>query len=172
MKIDFSRYAPLGINLSLQKNVFISGMVLSLFSGLHFFTVYSDHLSNVWYRALDGQRYVYPGAMISDFINIWRWDTETGSGIGFLTMSLLMLIFVPYYYYYHYQGSHSIYLMRRLPSRWELHIRCWSLPLMSGAAFLLAGFVLLLFCFFIYMVVTPGECIPPGQWQKIWSVLL
>ncbi len=32
-------------------------------------------------------------------------------------------------YYSHYQNSQSVYLMRRLPDKWEYHRRCLTLPL-------------------------------------------
>ena len=70
------------------------------------------------------------------------------------------------------QGSKNIYLMKRLPSRWELHRRCILLPALGMVGSLVMGFTLLMIYFAIYMLVTPDRCLPPDQWQKLWSVLL
>lgn len=64
------------------------------------------------------------------------------------------------------QGSKAVYLMRRLPDRWEFHRRCLALPLLT----LLLGGVLmvlvLLACWGMYTHFTPEHAIPPDQWEK------
>jgi uncharacterized membrane protein YqhA len=92
--------------------------------------------------------------------------------VGFLILALCMLALIVYHYAYHYQGSKSIYLMKRLPNRWEMHRRCITLPLLAALICLIAAIAFLLIYFGIYMVFTPKECLTLGQWQKIWSVLL
>ena len=92
--------------------------------------------------------------------------------IGFLLVALCMLAIVAYHYLYHRQGSKSIYTMRRLPDGMVLHRRCWTLPVLMALASLLAAFVLLMIYYAIYMFVTPDACLTPGQWQKLWSVIL
>lgn len=71
---------------------------------------------------------------------------------------------------YHYSGSKSIYLMRRLPQRFELLRRCVLIPLVCTAVYLLMAFILLLLFYAYYMSATPESCLTPNQWQKIWSV--
>jgi amino acid transporter len=95
-----------------------------------------------------------------------------GALYGFLILALCMPALILYHYAYHYQGSKNIYLMRRLPNRWELHKRCVTLPLLAALICLLSVLVLLCIYLGIYMTATPRECLTPGQWQKIWSVLL
>lgn len=92
--------------------------------------------------------------------------------VGFLIIALCMLAMIVYHYAYHLQDSKSIYLMRRLPNRWELHRRCLTLPLLAIVICLLVAVILLLIYYGIYTIATPGECLTPHQWQKIWSVLL
>ena len=77
-------------------------------------------------------------------------------------------MFVIYHYSYHFKGSKSIYLMRRLPDRWELHRRCLTLPIAMAVFFLLMGFVMLLLFFWAYFAAVPAQYIQPDQWAKIW----
>ncbi|MCC8123342.1 MAG: hypothetical protein LIO58_07365 [Oscillospiraceae bacterium] len=119
---------------------------------------------------------------------VWAWQSEEwvlGEGkmmpdfAAILGNQLLVLIVVAalvfaaaslmHYAYYH-SGSKSIYLMRRLPNRFELHRRCLLMSLLSALVFVLVALVLLVIYFAIYMTVTPEVCLMPDQWQKIWSV--
>lgn len=54
------------------------------------------------------------------------------------------------YFLTHYQGSRSIYLMRRLPDRWELWRRCLTLPLAGLAAALVIALGLSAVYFRVY----------------------
>lgn len=63
-------------------------------------------------------------------------------------------------YQSHYRGSRSIYLMRRLPDRWELHRRCLILPLLELAATLLLLAVLTVGFYFLYRGCAPGGSLP------------
>lgn len=64
----------------------------------------------------------------------------------------------------HFQGSRSIYLMRRLPQRWELARRCLAEPLLTlagvWAVYVLTGVT----CFIYYWFRTPAGCLPPDVW--------
>lgn len=63
-------------------------------------------------------------------------------------------------YRYHKTGSRSIYLMRRLPDKWELHRRCWGRPLIYTAGSLVLMGVILLFWYLMYLLITPAGCLP------------
>ena len=89
---------------------------------------------------------------------------------GFLVVILIALATIGMHYIYHYQESKSIYTMRRLPSRWELHRRCLTLPVVAIVVYLIMAFAILLILYTAYMKITPDVCLTPGQWQKIWSV--
>ena len=68
----------------------------------------------------------------------------------------------------YFQDSKSIYTMRRLPSVWELHRRCLTLPVCGMVIGLGTAFVLILLYYNVYIGLTPEICLTPGQWQKIW----
>ena len=69
--------------------------------------------------------------------------------------------YLVFHYLYHYQGSRSIYLMRRLPDRWELLRRCIALPLCGALAALLTGLLITLLWAGIYLLATPRELLSP-----------
>jgi hypothetical protein len=166
MKHKLSRHAPQGINIHSEVKYYITGLICAFFYSLLFLIRYGNALSNL-YRWKGNERVLLTDAIMDDFVIIL--DTAL---MGFVIVALASLILVIYHYVYHHQGSKSIYLMKRLPNRWELHRRCLTLPLMGALLCLLAALILLLAYYGIYIACTPKECLSPGQWQKLWSVLL
>jgi hypothetical protein len=72
----------------------------------------------------------------------------------------------------HYrEGSRPVYLMRRLPDRWEYHRRCLALPAATAAATAALLALSLALFYGAYMLFTPAACVVPGQWAEIWRVL-
>ena len=108
----------------------------------------------------------YPSAQLPDFAEL------LGSALtGFLLVALAMLALAALHYAGHYSGSRSIYLMRRLPSRWELHRRCLTMPAL-GLAICVVTMLILFFLFYaLYMLATPDAVLVPGQLNQIWSVM-
>lgn len=91
---------------------------------------------------------------------------------GFSITAICMLFFVIYYYSYYQQGSRSIYLMKRLPNRWELHRRAIVIPLLSSFSAVASAFVLKLIFLVIYLLATPEECLPTSNIYQLWGSLL
>lgn len=165
MKLDLSRHAPPGLDLAPELRVFTAGMALSALFSLLFYAVrYSDRLEQLYWKN-GAERTLIPGAVMPDFAEVLGQAL-----IGFLIVAVCMAAFAAVHYSCHYQKSKSIYTMRRLPNRWELHRRCLTLPLAGLAASLLAAFLLLLVYYAAYMLITPDTCLTPDQWRKIWSV--
>lgn len=85
-------------------------------------------------------------------------------------LASIMITITGTFYRYFYKESRSIWLMRRLPDRWELHIRCLTVPL----AILLAGAVLcavqLAIYRYVYITFTPPECVGDSN-ISIWRAL-
>jgi len=50
----------------------------------------------------------------------------------------------------------------------EIHRRAWVIPLIGIMVTLLIAFVVMVLYFEFYMIVTPKQCIAPGQWREIW----
>lgn len=166
MKIDLSRYAPPGINLNPEKNVFLWGLAGAACWSLSFlFRLYEKR--DALFQRIGNENVLRAGAVMPDYTEV------LGSAlIGFAVLALAMLAFLVYHYAYHRQGSKCIYLMRRLPDRRELHRRCLTIPLVSVLLCALAAFILLCVYYWIYIAVTPDVCLVPGQWQKIWRLTI
>lgn len=109
----------------------------------------------------------------SDFVTLLH--TDTGYVVGFPVFSLLYLVAIGlvilavknYTSFWH--GSKSIYFMRRLPDKWELHRRCLRLPLLGLLACAVLMFLLILLCYVLYMHTIPEANLPPNQWSKLWT---
>ena len=167
MKKDLSYYAPPGMELEQEKKIFIIGMILSsLFSFLLFGIEFSDCLEKLYWKN-GAERSVIPGAMMTNFVDLFG-----DAVIGFKIVVALMIAAAVMHYTYHFWESKSIYTMRRLPSVWELHRRCLTLPICGIVVSMVTAFAILLICYGFYVGMTPKECLLPGQWQKIWEWLL
>lgn len=165
MKIDLLRYVPPGVRLQSELRLFAGGMIASCLYSIGFLLRYCSAYSALQLHVLPSLRTAAETIMPDFYLLL-------GSALyGFFIMALCMSSFIVYHYASHFQGSKSIYLMRRLPSRAELHRRCWTLPLLFILLFLLSAALLLVVYYGIYMAFTPTECLTPDQWQKIWSVL-
>ena len=166
MKHKLFRLSPPGYELRFESRFFAWGLVLSVLFSTGFLMRFGD-ARNGLYNYQAGRKTLLPGAVMPDMSELLG-----GALSGFLILALCMLAMTALRYAYHRQGSKSIYLMRRLPDKWELHRRCIVLPVLGAAACLLAAAAVLLLFYGIYMVATPRECLTPGQWQKLWSVIL
>ena len=82
---------------------------------------------------------------------------------GFVYVAIAAIILAISYYRGFSQESQAIYLMHRLPDRWELARRCLSLPLMTIGICALAILVLTLIFFGIYWAITPEGLKDFGQ---------
>jgi len=165
MKLDLSRHAPPGMPLKEEKTVYSVGMAFSAIFGLSSFTSrFSNHLAELYW--INGStKTLKVGAIMPDFVEILD-----RSLLGFQIVCAIMIAAAVMHYVYHFHESKSIYTMRRLPSRWELHRRCLTLPIAGILLAILAAFLVLLICYASYMITTPDACLTPDQWQKIWSV--
>lgn len=164
MKSKLEQYVPLGIEHRQQMRWIGIGVALSFLYSLGFLFRLSQEY-HALFRVIGRKKVLIQGASMPDFVDILG-----NSLIGFLIVALCMLALLAYYYFYHYQGSKSIYLMKRLPRRWELMKRCVTLPVLSAVAVLLLSAMLLLLYFGIYFLVTPEPCLAPNQWYEFWSV--
>ncbi len=162
-KFDLERYAPPGVNIKQQIDFFITGNIISLIASLYFFVEYFNKYERMF--EFDGtKRILIEGAKMPDFPLILDKFL-----IGCLITAICMMFYVVFYYGYYYQGgSKSIYLMKRLPKKTEIHKRAWSLPLLFAVLSLVIGFLMAVFYLCFYLLVTPKECLLPDQWEKFF----
>lgn len=143
----------------------IIGYIGSLIYSLTFWYKYFDKYWELFLR--EDKLTVLSGEMMTDFGRLYD-----GSMYGFLFCALWCVAFVIHYYNYYRQGSKSIYLMKRLPKRLEMHRRALTLPILMCVVFLLMALITTLIYFGLYMLITPNECLLPNQWQNLWGYLL
>jgi len=164
--IDLSRHLPCGFPVKTEETILAGMMGVSIGLTIPLFVRILNARDDLFTYHF-GQKRIYEGAVMADFIGLVEH-----AFLGFFLAMLLALILGIYHYAYHYQGSKSIYLMRRLPSAFELHRRCWSVPLAAIVIYAAALILLFLLYFAFYLLITPEGCLAPNQWQKIWSVIL
>lgn len=169
MKVQLKRRlegnVPAGLNYRQELTWLAYGGAASFLYSLGFLLRYSHHYRSLFLQ-VGAAQVLDTSAIMPDFVEV------LGSGlVGFLILALGMAALVINHYAYHYQGSKSIYLMQRLPNRWELHRRCITLPLLAVIVCLCVALLLLLVYFAVYMTVTPPACLAPEQWQQIWNAV-
>lgn len=160
--VNLDRYAPLGLDAAAGLRWYGWGLFAAAGYSLTFFIRYLNERGDLYYNKL-GRQVLWDGVVMPDFVQV------LGDALGgFAVLAAGCVGFAVYCYLAHRQGSKSIYTMRRLPARWELHRRCLTLPAAGLAVCAVTAFVLLLLYYWIYMTATPAQCLTPGQWQKLW----
>lgn len=161
--LDLARHAPLGLEADTERRwyLFLLGGA-AVYSAGAFFVRYLDARDDLYHSTL-GKRVLWEGAVMPDFAEI------LGDALsGFALLALVCLGAAAWHYLFHYQGSKSVYTMRRLPRRWELHRRCLTLPAVGLALCAALALAVLLLYYAVYLTATPAQCLTPGQWQKLW----
>ena len=161
-KPDLSRYAPLGINVRSEWQGYVAGLAVAVVYSMIYLLRYFNARENLYEWTLKGRELI-EGAVMPDFAELMD-----GTLLVFLAIALTMLGLAIYHYIYHRLDTKSYYVMRRLPSRWELHRRCLTLPMIGLLICGAAALIMTLIYYWIYMGCTPEECLMPGQWGRFW----
>lgn len=156
MKIDLQRYVPMGLNATGGRKLLLYALAAGCaWSFLLFVSSYMEAYNNLFSHYGFARTMLREGAMMPEFFEILA-GTET----LFILVCAMMPVWAAYHYYYHFSGSKSIYLMRRLPERWDLHRRCLALPAAGAAAALALQGLLGSLYYLIYILCTPRQCLP------------
>ena len=148
------KYAPPGIPLRSEVTYYIVGMVVSTLWTLLFILRYLQARAELFVYE-NGNWKLMEGAVMEAFPILTENLFEL-----FLIVWIYTAVIAVYHYFYQYQGSKMMYLMRRLPDRWELHRRCLFLPIMGLAVSVLYSTLLKILYYAIYMLFTPSQCLP------------
>lgn len=155
-QVDLTRLAPPGIDLKSDCKRFYGFLAAAavfaiLVFGVKYRSGYDDLF--VW----DGAKHLLrPGAVMLTFGEI-----SAGSLSLFYFVALYSLAMsVVYHISYHTGGSKSIYLMRRLPQRWEWLKRDITLPVLGAVLCILSAQLFRLLFLGVYYWVTPAQCLP------------
>ena len=153
MKQWLERCVPLDCDGETESKWILTGMVVSFLMNFRFLIAYLSARSRL-FPYVNGRKVFWEGAKIEPF----------GSLLGFSLWGCLlgaaaMVVLAAWHYSVHYRGTKSIYTMRRLPDRWELHRRCLTVPALGAAAFLLEAALLWGIDFAIYRLATPAQAL-------------
>ena len=164
MRRELWWWVPAGVDLRQEAKWIGGGLGISFLYSLTFFASYANE-NRALYWVRGSEKVLRDGAVMADFKAVLG-----NSLVGFWVVALCMAALLVYHIVYHYQGSKSIYLMRRLPSRRELWRRCVALPLLAALLSLCLAMTALVLYYMFYMASTPEACLTPGQWQKLWGL--
>ncbi len=157
---------PVGIKAETEIWIFLSALALGICRALLFFQAYMREYNRLFDIEF-GERILQPSRTMADF-----YEITDGVFDGFITAIFGFICLILIHYGYHYKDSKSIYTMKRLSDKHELHIRCFTLPLIGIAVSILMTASLLLLFYHYYMTKTPAECLSPDQWERIWTAIL
>lgn len=126
---------------------------------------------SILYRTRGSRRELIDGATAPDYGGLVAGDGFIGT-FPLLLLTGLLLLGLALVCVKNYrdlsQGSRAIWLMRRLPDRWELPRRCCGLPLLGMAAALVLFLIVVLVFYFVYLWLIPEPCRAPDQWHRLW----
>lgn len=156
MRIDLSRYAPPGTNIEKEIKNLCVGLAAAtccavLVYGVRLRTAY-DNL----FDQIGGDRVLRTGAIMLPFDAILLYALWLFYLVALYSLASAVLHHITYYT----GGSKIIYLMRRLPQRWELLRRDITLPLLGASISLLSALLLKLLFWGLYYWITPTQCLP------------
>lgn len=146
------RFSPPGMGAAGIRRWTIGAIVVSAFFSLIFLNNYLTELGEL---RRNMQYPVYAGVTMPYFRDL----IVTPMAV-FRLAPMVPLLFTPINYLYFYQESHSIYLMKRLKSNREIHIRCLVLPVIGAVLVIAAGCVVYGLYWLIYRYCTPEILLP------------
>lgn len=153
--IDLSRFAPPGTQIKEEIKRLGLGLAAATCIAVLIYGISLRSAYDSLFERVGGDRVLRPDAMMLPF------DSLLGQSLSlFYIVALCSLFAVVFHHLSYYTGSKSIYLMRRLPQRWELIQRDFTLPLIGALISLLAAFLLKLLFLAAYYIVTPAQCLP------------
>lgn len=159
------KYMPPGENLSqIKKDAYYVPIygVSSIFT----FLIYTLGSLRYLYDPVTGE--MLKDACMEDFRTFWDYGFYRMYWV--YTLALIISRISQNYRYFR-KPSKSIYTMARIRSPWELHIRCWTVPLLTALAMVSGRVVLRTVFFIIYVLVTPTGVPKPGFDQLIGGLL-
>lgn len=161
-KID--HMTPPGFEWKPVVNWSVVGMaVCSLISTFGFLSRYGHGWRSllVKYGVTDYKKVIAEGATLPAFSGMME-----SIMVPFVYLMVIILLLMILHYLYFYHESKSIYLMKRLPKRRELHRRSLALPLMLIGTCVVTVMLLTMIYFGLYHLFVPARCIAPGQLER------
>ena len=110
-----------------------------------------------------GKKILMEGAVIKSFDVLMA-----GKYAGIWGYLLICAVMAAVHYADFYNGSKSIYVMKRLKSAKQLHVRCLAVPILAAAAGVLFMLILMGISALVYLWATPKACLPAFTGFDIW----
>ena len=152
---DFSRYVPVDLDLRRhERPAVLGGLALSALWSLQIPYRYHEALTSTrnWVRmGYDPAQTPLP---------LFSVLADGGFDLFLIFIPAILLLGLTHHQL-HRHGSMSVYLMRRLPDRWEYLRRCWTVPLLGIAAAAALAALLAAMYSLIYIYCTPAAFLPP-----------
>ena len=168
MKHFLERSFPPGYAYKPELKALTAALAWSILSSFVSFLVSFSSARQSLYIRLGNKLLLDETRVMPDFVNI----LNNYLIVYFIFAALILAAATIIHYAYYHRESKSIYLMRRLPNRFELHRRSLLIPLLSALIHMFVAFVMLLILYAVYMIFTPKACLAPDQWNRMWSVFL
>ena len=157
--------SPPGTDASKEAAIFITGWIISfVFSIFDFLGRYVLQYNNL-YVNISGETVLKTYVKMPSFRSLISY-----SFYGYIILAFCCVCLIVFNYSQFFIGSKSIYLMKRLPKRNEIHIRACTLPILAILVIVISVFLIKMIYFAIYMIFTPKICIASGQWQNLWRI--
>ncbi len=150
------RYSPPGYEWKEELNLIVGYFVVAVLISFWFFREFQSAMN-----------LVSPSAYMPPFEVLIK---KSFFMIRFLPFHMARYIWLRYQYFN--KETKSIYLMLRLPRRFEYHFRCWALPVIFILSAILLSMVTKAIYFLFYTYMVPLSAWPPGQSMNLWSVIL
>ncbi len=163
MKLTPERWAPPGFDLRFEKQFFFSGLAFSVLYSCLYLLRLGSRINDLYAWDANGVRILLPDASMPPFAGLLEDSLS-----WFAVLAAMAGVFAVWHYASHWHGSKSIYLMRRLPDRWELHRRCLVLPALEAALCALCAVALFWLYFGLYVWFVPEPYYVPGQLSAFW----
>lgn len=166
LKMKINYYAPPGANIHSELTGYAIMLIIIFAISCSFLFSYGTAYDNLY-----SGRY-YWRVLLNDAVmeNINVLMKHSFAGIWIMAVDCIMMAVSHYTDFY--RDTKSIYVMKRIPRKSELHRRCLVLPLFGFLAGVLFAAVLMVFYVFIYYHMTPAGCLPEYTSLDLWRILL
>ena len=152
------------------------GQIFTLGLPVVTFYSYKNRLLTQLYRVFDQNvvftnKLGYPvGGIIHGGRQIEKLNTLLQGILWWMIIAVTVFIVYAVYYYRVYYQRHAVYLMKRVPDRFEMHRRCLTVPIILTVEAIIIAVILVLYCKYLYYRYTPEMYLPANGTINLWRL--
>ncbi len=162
-----SAYTPPGMPMGGEYVFFLIALILAVLYAQGFLFRYYDAYMQLWEPGATGR----PEVLITDISIAPFYEVFDHAWRGYLWVAFCMIGYGISHYTYYRQETKSIYLMRRLPDKWEYHRRALTTTVLELLICLLLALLTLFLDYLIYVTNTPQVCLPDHMLSTFFTSL-